>query len=79
MSGHGWLTARPLSIASVAPRMADCRICSGELELRVRGMVRSVLFVGPHIPPPGTSMNEDLAAATSAKVTTLSIPPIIVQ
>ena len=37
MSGRGRLTAPPLSIASVAHRMAVCRICSGELELTVRG------------------------------------------
>ena len=35
--GRGNLTARPRSIASVRRRMAGCRICSGELELKVRG------------------------------------------
>ena len=34
---RGYLTARAPSIASVPRRMAGCRICSGELELKVRG------------------------------------------
>lgn len=49
------------------------------LDLRTPGAVRAVLFIGPRIPASGTTMAQDLEAATRAKITTLSIPPIIVQ
>src|SRR3954452_7591235 len=37
MRAPGHLTAPPLSLARVPRRMAGCRICAGDLELKVSG------------------------------------------
>ncbi len=50
-----------------------------EVLLRAPGAVRSVLFVGPAIAPPGETLADDLAAAARDKTATLTATPIVVQ